>query len=96
MILREQAKGSLSEIGSGVLSPSEVLTSTFSVAPGTREATLVFFKEGPYGSLRLSNPSGYEASAGDRTMSLVVETPFIVIWRLVDPRPGEWRVDLRV
>ena len=95
MILREQAKGSLNEIGSGVLSPSEVLTSTFSVAPGTSEVTLVFFKEGPYGSLRLSNPSGYEASAGDRTMSLVVETPVIVIWRLVDPRPGEWRVDLR-
>ena len=94
-ILRNDAKGSLAELSEALLSPDDVLTSTVSVAPGTDEATLLFFKQSEYGSLRLSNPSGYEASAGDRTVSIVVDTPHVVIWRLIDPAPGKWKVDVR-
>jgi hypothetical protein len=95
LTLRDQAKGSWSELDKGMLSPSDILTSTLSIAPGTREATLVFFKEGAYGSLRLSNPSGFEASAGDRAVSSVVETPHVVIWKLLNPAPGQWKVEVR-
>jgi hypothetical protein len=95
IILRDEARGSLTELAGDVLSLDQVLTSDLSVAPGTGELTLLFFKEGPYGSLRLSNPSGLEASAGDRTASSVLETPHIVIWRLIDPAPGQWKVDVR-
>ena len=94
-ILRDQAKGSLSSLGDGVLSSGDVLTSILTVAPGTREATLLFFKERQYGSLRLSNPEGFEASSGDRKSSSVLETPHIVIWKLVDPVPGQWTIDIR-
>ena len=94
-ILRDEAKGSLSGLAEGVLSPTDVLTSPLSIAPGTGHVTILFFKEDSYGSLRLSSPSGLEASAGDRTESSVIETPHVVIWRLVDPAPGQWRVDVR-
>ena len=93
-ILRDDAKGSLAELSQGVLSPNAVLTSSLGIAPGTSEATLLFFKEGQSGSLRLTNPHGFEASAGDRTASTVIETPYVVIWKLIDPAPGEWRVDI--
>ena len=89
------AIGALTEVSIGSVSPTEVLTSTFSVAPGTRAETVLFFREGPQGSLRLSNPSGFEASAGDRTRSEVVETPHAVIWKLIDPAPGRWSVEMR-
>ena len=94
-ILSQGAKGSLAEVGRRELSPNEVLTSVISVAPGTRETSVLFFNESPYGSLRLSNPSGFEASAGDRTASYVVETPHVVIWKLIDPTPGNWKIDAR-
>ena len=73
----------------------EVVTSSLSIAPGTRETTLVFIKEGQYGSLRLSNPDGFEASKGDRTASSVVESPYVVTWTLLDPVAGQWSVEVR-
>ena len=94
-ILREDTKGALTRLNESEITTSSVLTSTLSVAPGTRQATLLFFKEGRSGSLRLSNPDGLEASAGDRTASSVVETPHVVIWRLIDPVPGQWEVSVR-
>ena len=94
-ILRDSAKGSLDELGAAVLSANDLLTSSLRVAPGTEEATLVFFRDAPYGSLHLSNPSGFEASTGDRTASFVFETPHVVVWRLKDPVPGQWKVDAR-
>ena len=94
-ILREDTKGALTRLNESEVTTSSVLTSTLSVAPGTYQATLLFFKEGLYGSLRLSNPEGLEASAGDRTASSVVETPHVVIWRLIDPVPGQWEVTVR-
>ena len=94
-VLRDGARGSLAELGEDTLSPNAVFTATLPVAPGTSEATLLFFKDGPYASLRLTNPSGFEASEGDRKSSTVIETPHVVIWRLVDPAPGHWKVDVR-
>lgn len=94
-ILRTEAKGTLSEIGQGTLAANEVLTSSLDIAPGTLQATLVFFRQSAQGSLRLKNPSGFEASEGDRTLSSVIETPFVVMWQLIDPAPGEWTVDVR-
>ena len=94
-ILFQAAKGSLAEVDRRTLMPSEIMTSVVSVTPGTREVTLLFFKESPYGSLRLSNPSGFEASAGDRTASYVIETPHATIWRLIEPAPGNWKIDVR-
>ncbi len=92
-ILGDRAQGRLSAMSDGVLAPRDVFTSTVDVAPGTREATLLFFKESRQGSLRLSSPSGLEADAGDRA-SPPVETPHAVIWRLTDPEPGLWQVDV--
>jgi len=94
-ILSDRARGGLVEMASATLSPTEVITSTIDIAPGTGEATMVFFKEGQQASLRLSNPSGFEASDGDRSVSSVFETPFVVVWRLLDPVPGAWNVEMR-
>ena len=94
-ILRDEARGSLAQLGEGILSSNSVLTSTLEIAPGTHEATLLFFKQGRYGSLRLTNPSGFEASAGDRSASSVIETPHVVVWQLIDPAPGKWSVTVR-
>ena len=94
-ILREEALGSLREVGGQVLTFGELLTSVINVAPGTRETTILLFKESPYGSLRLSNPSGFEASSGDRTASSVMEMPNVVIWSITDPMPGAWKIDVR-
>ena len=94
-LLSQDARGSLAPVGQRVLSSNEVFTSVVPVAPGTGETTVLIFRESPYGSLRLSNPSGFEASAGDRTASSVIETPNMVIWTLIDPVPGDWRVDAR-
>lgn len=90
-----EAHGSLVGLGSTTVSLTDVFTSVIEIAPGTHEATMLFFKEDTGGSLRLSNPEGFEASDGDRAISSVVETPNLVIWKLVDPVPGEWKVDVR-
>ncbi len=94
-ILSEGSKGSLNEIGQKALTRTDLFTSVVSIAPGTRETTLLFFMESPYGSVRLNNPSGFEVSVGDRRESYVTETPNVVVWRMVDPTPGDWKVDAR-
>ena len=94
-ILGSGARGSLFEASSRRLTRNEVMTSLVKVPPGTRETTILFARESAYGSLRLSNPSGLEASAGDRTASYVLESPYIVVWKLTDPAPGNWRIDVR-
>jgi hypothetical protein len=93
-ILSADAKGQLAQLGQGTLAPNEILSSTLDIAPATIETTMIFFKERSTGSLRLKNPSGFEASQGDRALSQVIETPFIVMWKLVEPVPGQWSVDM--
>lgn len=94
-ILSKGSKGALNEIGQKSLTRTDLFTSVVSIAPGTGETTLVFFMESPYGSVRLNNPSGFEVSVGDRRESYVTETPNVVIWRMVDPAPGNWKIDAR-
>ena len=94
-ILREDAKGTLFEIGQDDLAPNDVFSATLEIPPSTTEASLVFFKEGSAGSFSLQNPSGDRASVGDRALSSVVETPHVIIWTLTDPAPGKWTIDVR-
>ena len=92
ILRRGGSLGALAEMGGGSLSADRSLTVPVSFPPGTGEATLVIFRENTQGTLRLSNPAGLEAAMGDRTASYVVETPYAVVWRLLDPAPGEWSV----
>ena len=94
-IMSDDSLGTLMLSSDEVLSENGTLTTTLEVAPGTKELKLVFFKEDPFGSLRLNNPNGIEASLGDRTSSSVTDTPYMVIWELKDPVPGNWTVDVR-
>ena len=94
-ILREDAKGTLFEIGQDELAPNDVFSATLDIPPSTTEASLVFFKQGSTGSFSLQNPSGVRESEGDRALSSVVETPHVIIWTLTDPAPGKWTIDVR-
>ena len=67
--------GSLVGLIQDVLEPQDLLTSSVTVTPGTGETTLVFFKEDPFGTVRLSNPSGLEVAAGDPAALYVEESP---------------------
>lgn len=85
--------------GSGALEPvtapvdaDEPFSSPIGIAPGTMEATILFFKAGPQGSLSLMDPSGVAAAKGDGVLSSVLEAPHVVVWRVVDPAPGQWEV----
>ena len=94
-IMSNNALGSLVPSGAAKLYTGDILTSKVKVAPGTETVKLVFFKEKPFGSLRLKNPSGVESTGGDRSSSKVLETPLFVVWDLVDPMPGIWTVDVK-
>ena len=94
-LLIQGAKGSLNPVAHRRLERRELMSEVVSILPGTRETTLILFRESPYGSVRLSNPSGLEVSAGDRSSSYVVETPNVVIWKLMDPAPGNWMIEAR-
>ncbi|MBM3935339.1 MAG: hypothetical protein FJ319_13780 [SAR202 cluster bacterium] len=94
-ILTGESRWPLGSVGERALKPEELYSTTVSIIPGTREKTLLIFKDNTYGSLRLTNPAGLEVSAGDRSASYVSETPNLVIWRLIDPAPGDWKIDAR-
>ncbi len=94
-ILRQDVSGSLYEAGTSSLGYGEVMSTLITVLPGTQEATLLIFKENPYGSLVLTNPSGQNVAAHDAAVARALETPNMVAWQLVDPAPGRWRVDAR-
>ena len=68
-LLRDSGKGALLASGQAELFADNVLTSSVDISPGTHEVMLLFFKEDPYGSMRLTNPDGFGVSAGDRSSS---------------------------
>ena len=92
--LRREGKGLMTKLGDTVLSDS-VFEFVANVVPGTKRLDLLFFREESLTSFRLTNPSGLEASAGDRSSSSVDELPNAVIWEIVDPAPGAWRMEAR-
>ena len=82
------SRNSLEMIELGNNNGDRVHTSSLSIAPGTEEATILFFKESVYGTLRLDNPDGIE-----EVPSML--SPHAVMWKLKDPLPGRWNIDIR-
>jgi len=89
-ILEKSSTDVLSEISSQKINNRDRMTSIVTVPPGTNETNLIFIKEHSSGTLRLRAPSGHETSDDDST---VVETPYVVIWEIPNPVPGDWRID---
>ena len=94
-IMANDSLGTLVPSGEGELNEASILTANVGIAPGTQDATILFFKDEPYGSMRLKNPDGMEVSAGDRSYSKITETPYTVIWKIRDPKPGNWTVEVK-
>ena len=93
-ILGQKARGSLMELGSRPISKNQLMSSVVSIAPGTSETTIFMFRDKSQGSFQLSDPSGFDISAG-RSFYSVKEVPNAVIWEVQDPEPGNWKVDVR-
>ena len=94
-ILVREGKGALLAIGNTVLSPDSIFETDLDIVPGTGELSMVFFREDDVTSFKLKNPSGQEASSGDRKSSETIELPNIAIVRLTDPIPGRWSLEVR-
>ena len=92
-IMTRDSLGSLTLSGQASLLNDEVLTSTIEIAPGTKETTVILFKEDPFGSLKLNSPAGQELAASDKVSFSTVETPHTVIWKITNPTAGTWTVD---
>ncbi len=93
-ILSDDIRGSLSPLAERQLGIYDLMTTAVDVPPGTEETTVIIVKESPSGSLRISNPDGQESSEGDRSSSSVIETPYVVAWKLKDPVVGSWEIDI--
>ena len=94
-LLQDAGEVSLVSLSQGNLERSQLLSSTVTLAPRTQEATILFLKEAPSTAVRLFDPSGIEAASASQGVADVVETPLVVIWRLQDPQPGEWRANIQ-
>ena len=95
VLLGQGARGSLGELGTRKLVSTELMSSVISVVPGTSEATVLVFRENGEGYIRLSNPTGFDASPFNDANTRVVETANAIIWQLKDPVPGNWKMDVR-
>jgi hypothetical protein len=94
-ILRRDGSGSIANLGRSIIDDDSVFDVPVDIAPGTSELNMVFFRELPVTVFRLTNPDGFESSAGDRTSSTITEFHHVVIWELVDPVPGRWNLEVR-
>ncbi len=92
VVLGQQARGTLSEVGSRTLQPHETMSSIVSVAPGTSKASMFIFRDSRHGSFQLSDPTGFAISE-QRTTYRVQESPNVIIWEIEDPLPGHWKID---
>ncbi len=90
--LRREGKGLMNKLGDTELSGS-VFEFVANVVPGTRRLDLLFFREEPITSFKLTNPDGAESTFGDRRSSTRVDLPNAVIWEIIDPVPGAWRME---
>lgn len=93
--LIREGKGALQAMGKTILSPDSVFETDLDVVPGTGELNMVFFREDDVTSFKLKNPSGTEASSGDRKSSSTIELPNIVILEILEPTPGRWSLEVR-
>lgn len=93
--LRMKSKGALNHVGQANLSDNPVFEVDLDIVPSTRWANVVFVREDPLTSFRITNPDGLESSYGDRTSSSVIELPHLVIWQVTDPAQGNWKAEAR-
>ena len=93
--LRMKSKGALNHVGQANLSDNPVFEVDLDILPSTRWANVVFVREDPQTSFRITNPDGLESSYGDRTSSSVIELPHMVIWQVTDPVQGNWKAEAR-
>ena len=93
--LRMKSKGALNHVGQANLSDNPVFEVDLDIVPSTRWANVVFVREDPRTSFRITNPDGLESSYGDRTSSSVIELPHMVIWQVTDPAQGSWKAEAR-
>ena len=94
-ILRRDGSGSLANLGRSIMDDDSVFEVPIDVAPGTSELDMVFFRELPITVFRLTNPDGFESSTGDRRSSTITEFHHVVFWKLEDPVPGRWNLEVR-
>ncbi len=93
--LRMKSRGALNHVGQASLSDNPVFEVDLDILPSTRWANVVFVREDPQTSFRITNPEGLESSYGDRTSSSVIEFPHMVIWQVTDPAQGNWKAEAR-
>ena len=94
-ILRRDGSGSLSNLGRSIMDEDSVFEVPVDVAPGTSKLNMVFLRELPITVFRLTNPDGFESSAGDRKSSRITEFHHVIFWELEEPAPGNWKLEVR-
>ena len=94
-VLRLDGRPALANLGGAELTSSDSLALAASAVPGTQEMYLIAFKQNGGGRVTLTGPSGTARTTGDGVSSFLVETANVVIWRLVEPEPGEWQLHVR-
>ena len=94
-VLRMAGKPALEGLGGGALSSADSLSLDVAVAPGTEELSLFAFKQSAGGRVTLITPSGSVRTTGDGVSSFLLETANAVMWRIVEPEPGDWQMDVR-
>ena len=92
-VLKMSSSGVMEKLAEAQLASNQLLTAPLSIVPGTREATVTVFRDTGGGDLRIETPSGGELSRTDSNLSLIVESPHLVILRLFDPEPGRWQIE---
>ena len=93
--LRMESRGALTAISQADMSVNPVFEVDLDIVPSTRWANIMFVREDPETSFRITNPSGEESSMGDRASSSVIELPNLVIWRVTEPVQGNWKAEVR-
>ena len=94
-VLRLDGRPALANLGGAELTNSDSLALAASAVPGTQEMNLIAFKQNGGGRVTLTGPSGTVRTTGDGVSSFMVETANVVIWRLLEPEPGEWQLHVR-
>ena len=93
--LIREGKGALQVMGKTILAPDSIFETDLDIVPGTGELNMIFFREDDVTSFKLKNPSGLEASAGDRKSSTTIELPNVAIVEVLEPTPGRWSLEVR-
>ncbi len=94
-LLRREGKGVLTQISERDLDGEAVFDVSVDVAPGTGEMNVLVFRENSDISLNQKKPDGFEPSEEDSTSSSISEMPNLVVWKLVDPMPGSWGIEIQ-